>query len=137
MYCPGPIPIHRLPWWLRGKESACQCRRHGFDPWVGKIAWTTPSSILAWEIPWSEEPGELHGAAKESSRLNKNNNRHKHWHILKQAASKYISVFLLHSGCYLRTVCAARTSSIPLLSHSACDFPAALVSNILTYTTNH
>ena len=26
-----------LPWWVRGKESACQCRRHGFDPWVGKI----------------------------------------------------------------------------------------------------
>ena len=22
-----------------GKESACQCRRHGFDPWVGKIPW--------------------------------------------------------------------------------------------------
>ena len=25
-----------------GKESACQCRRrkrHGFDPWVGKISW--------------------------------------------------------------------------------------------------
>ena len=21
-----------LPWWLSGKESACQCRRHGFDP---------------------------------------------------------------------------------------------------------
>ena len=26
-----------LPWWLSGKEFACQCRRHGFDPWVGKI----------------------------------------------------------------------------------------------------
>ena len=26
-----------LPWWLRGKESTCQCRRHRFDPWVGKI----------------------------------------------------------------------------------------------------
>ena len=26
-----------LPWWLRGKESACQCRRHGFDPWSGKV----------------------------------------------------------------------------------------------------
>jgi len=26
-----------LPWWLSGKESTCQCRRHGFDPWVGKI----------------------------------------------------------------------------------------------------
>ena len=25
--------------WLSGKESACRCRRHGFDPWVGKIPW--------------------------------------------------------------------------------------------------
>ena len=24
-------------WWLRGKDAACQCRRQGFDPWVGKI----------------------------------------------------------------------------------------------------
>ena len=21
-----------LPWWLSGKQSACQCRRHRFDP---------------------------------------------------------------------------------------------------------
>ena len=28
-----------LPWWLKGKESACQCRRHGFHPWIGKIPW--------------------------------------------------------------------------------------------------
>ena len=26
-----------LPWRLSGKESTCQCRRHSFDPWVGKI----------------------------------------------------------------------------------------------------
>ena len=26
-----------LPWWLSGKESAGQCRRHGFNPWSGKI----------------------------------------------------------------------------------------------------
>ena len=26
-----------LPWWLRGKESAYNCRRRGFDPWSGKI----------------------------------------------------------------------------------------------------
>ena len=29
-----------LPWWLSGKEFACQCRRCtslGFDPWVWKI----------------------------------------------------------------------------------------------------
>ena len=28
-----------LPWWLKGKESACQCRTHGFHPWMGKIPW--------------------------------------------------------------------------------------------------
>ena len=26
-------------WWLRGKESACQYRRHRFDPWIGMIPW--------------------------------------------------------------------------------------------------
>ena len=33
-----------------------------FDPWVGMITWRRkwqPSSILAWRIPWTEEPGEL------------------------------------------------------------------------------
>ena len=34
------IIISRLSQWLIDKESACQCRRHGFDPWVGKIPWT-------------------------------------------------------------------------------------------------
>ena len=24
---------------LSGKESVCQCRRHGFDPWFEKIPW--------------------------------------------------------------------------------------------------
>ena len=36
------ILVWGLPWWLSGKESACQCRRcrrHGFSPWVGKIPW--------------------------------------------------------------------------------------------------
>ena len=28
-----------LSWWLSGKESTCQHRRQGFDPWVGKIPW--------------------------------------------------------------------------------------------------
>ena len=31
--------LHRLPWWLSGKESTCQCRRLGFNPWVRKIHW--------------------------------------------------------------------------------------------------
>ena len=28
-----------LPWWPRGKESACQGRKRRFSPWVGKIPW--------------------------------------------------------------------------------------------------
>ena len=26
-----------LPWWLGGKESTCQCRRHWFHPWSKRI----------------------------------------------------------------------------------------------------
>ena len=33
------IEIKGLTWWLGDKEPACQCRRCGFDPWVGKIPW--------------------------------------------------------------------------------------------------
>ena len=33
------IRIYGLPLRLSGKESACQCKRHGFDPWVRKIPW--------------------------------------------------------------------------------------------------
>ena len=28
-----------LPKWLSGCRVHLQCRRHGFDPWVGKIPW--------------------------------------------------------------------------------------------------
>ena len=28
-----------LSWWFSSKGSTCQCRRGGFDPWVGKIPW--------------------------------------------------------------------------------------------------
>ena len=38
----------QLPWWLRGKEPACQCRRRRFDHLEKEMA--THSSILAWEI---------------------------------------------------------------------------------------
>ena len=31
----------QLPWWLSGKEPACQCRRHGFNPWSRKIPQAT------------------------------------------------------------------------------------------------
>ena len=69
-----------LPWWLSGKESACQCRSEsevaqfnardeGFlgreDPLEEEMA--THSSILTWEIPWTEEPGGLQSMGSQKS----------------------------------------------------------------------
>ena len=39
-------------WKLRGRESACQHRRHG--PLEKEMA--THPSTLAWKMPWTEEP---------------------------------------------------------------------------------
>ena len=43
--------------------NAGRPERLRFDPWVGKIpleaGTATHSSILAWRIPWTEEPGRL------------------------------------------------------------------------------
>ena len=59
--------IMRASQGLLGKEPAYKYRRpnrHEFNPWVGKILWrwhgmATHSSILAWRISWTEEPGRL------------------------------------------------------------------------------
>ena len=55
------------------KECACQCRRRerlGFDLWVGKIPleeeMVTHSSVLAWRILWTEEPGGLQSIGLQS-----------------------------------------------------------------------
>ena len=32
--------IYGLSRWFSSRESACQCRRHGFDPWDWKIPWS-------------------------------------------------------------------------------------------------
>ena len=59
---------------LSGKESACQYRRHRrlrFDPWVRKTPggeMATQSSILAWRIPWTEEPGGLQSMGSQRVR---------------------------------------------------------------------
>ena len=63
-----------LPWWLSGKESISQCRRWQVqslgweDPFEKEMA--THSSILAWEIPWTEEPGKLQSTGLQESDTN-------------------------------------------------------------------
>ena len=45
-----------LYWWISGKELACQFRRHGFDPWLGKIPWRRK-----WKPTPVFLPGKSHG----------------------------------------------------------------------------
>ena len=45
-----------LPLWLSGKESTCQCKRHSFNPWVGKIPWRRK-----WQPTSTYLPGKSHG----------------------------------------------------------------------------
>ena len=45
-----------LPRELSSKESACQCKKCGFDPWVGNISWRRK-----WQPAPVFLPGEPHG----------------------------------------------------------------------------
>ena len=61
-----------LPRWLSGKESACNASK----TWVQSLCWEDPleqemathSSILAWRILWTEEPGGLHSMGSQRVR---------------------------------------------------------------------
>ena len=70
----------RLPRWLSGKESACQCRKHrryGFDPWVRKVPWRRkwqPTPVLLFGKSYGQRSlmgYTVHGVAKESDTTTK------------------------------------------------------------------
>ena len=70
MECRKMCPFLRIPVmapkWLSDKESACQCRRRGFDPWVKKSSWSrkwqpTPA-LLRWKFQCTEELGCCRGS---------------------------------------------------------------------------
>ena len=48
--------VLRLPSWLSGKESACWCRRCGFNTWSGKVPWRRK-----WQSTPLLLPGKCHG----------------------------------------------------------------------------
>ena len=66
-----------FPGGTSSKEPTCQCRRHKRN-WVQSLGWedplekemTTHSSILAWSIPWTEEPGGLQSRVTKESDMN-------------------------------------------------------------------
>ena len=65
-----------LPYWLSGKESACQSSKSKLHPWVRKILWRrkwqpTPGILLL---------GEPHGAWRTIAHgVAKNQTRHSNW----------------------------------------------------------
>ena len=58
---------------MSGKESACNAG--DAELWVRSLDWEDPleegvathSSILAWRIPWTEEPGRLQSMGSQKS----------------------------------------------------------------------
>ena len=48
---------------VKKPPAKCRHKRGRFNPWIRNIpleeGMTTHSSILAWRIPWTEEPGGL------------------------------------------------------------------------------
>ena len=58
-----------LPRWLSGKESTCQAGDVGSILGLGRSPgeMAAHSIILAWEIPWTEEPGRLQSMGSQKS----------------------------------------------------------------------
>ena len=66
-----------LPKWLSSTQSACQCRRHRFNPWVGKIPWRRKWQPTPVFLPRkSQEPKSLgatvHALTKSQTLLSTN-----------------------------------------------------------------
>ena len=70
------VVTQELPRWLSGKESACNARDMNSVPgWEDNLEkeMTTHSSILAWKIPWTEEPGGVKSMGSQKSWLELSN----------------------------------------------------------------
>ena len=56
-----------------GKESDCNAGDPGLIPGSGRSlekGMATPSSVLAWRIPWTEEPGGLRSMGSQRVKYN-------------------------------------------------------------------
>ena len=127
-----PEIICGFPRWLHGKEYACQCRRQRFNPWVWKIPWrrATHSSILAWEIPWTDDPGGLQSMESQIvGRVSNYNNRNHLQVFLILMVYFYPPLLLWPSSC-----CFMVTTNSNIPSESL-QMPENNVSCLYIFTT--
>ena len=93
LYCAILGSCYGLPWWLSNKESACQCRCHGFAPWVRKIPWRRkwqPIPVLLPGNPMDRGAwrATVHGVARVGHNL-----------VTKQLDSCYAIILSLRKFC--------------------------------------
>ena len=76
----------------------------GDDPWFWSLSREDPlekekatySSILAWEIPWTEEPGELRSPGSQSqTQLSYWAHTHNHYYIVNYILCTYVNMWFL------------------------------------------
>ena len=94
-----------FPGGTNGKDPTCQSRRHkgrGFDrslcqedPLEEGVA--TPSSMLAWRTPWTEEPGGLQSMGSQRVRHNWSDPAHTHSVANCRHTSGLQNLFILYN----------------------------------------
>ena len=95
--------------WLSGKESACQCRRRRFDPWVRKIPWRR-----AWQPTPVFVPGESHGQRNLVCYLQSIGSRRvRHDSVTRHTHTGSVSIILSSSSCLRKIM---RASKLPFFS---------------------
>ena len=73
-----------IPWCSDSKESACNARDPGSIPGSGRSKeWQLTPVILAWIIPWTEEPVGLQSVELQSRTQLSNFHRYlSHWFLI-------------------------------------------------------
>ena len=95
------------PWFLRGKESSCQCRRRGFEPWVGKILWRRK-----WQLIPVFLPEESHGQRSLGGLQSLGSQRVRYDWVIKQQEQQWLGRCLKASisACSVPLMCSAMYS---------------------------
>ena len=83
-----------LPWRLSGQESTCQCQRHRFDPWSGRI-------------PHPREDPPCPGAPKPV--------HHNHWACAVEPGTAPSEAWVRYNLCIAATAAAAARSPADIL----------------------
>ena len=71
--------------WHSGKESSCQYKRLGFDPWLGRSPGVGNGNSLQYSCQENSMDRKVHGVTKSQTRLNDwHTDTHAHIHTERQ-----------------------------------------------------